>query len=174
MDDPIVTHGGDAVTTTTDYDAIRGTETTFLALPTPTPEDGSTDILITEAAAETLESRDGNHVVIIKSTVIPTTTCETLALIIEAAFEKTLVENLHMTVKSEFPREETAVEYFLNPDKAALGTDSGSAHDVFELLVTDVGAAVVDTGVEEIEVITYDDSGFLAAKVSLINDIGNI
>jgi UDPglucose 6-dehydrogenase len=79
-----------------------------------------------------------------------------------------------MTVKSEFPREETAVEYFLNPDKAALGTDSGSAHDVFELLVTDVGAAVVDTGVEEIGVITYDDSGSLAAKVSLINDIGNI
>ena len=172
MDDPIVTHGGDAVTTTTDYDAIRGTETTFLALPTPTPEDGSTDILIIEAAVETLESRDGNHVVIIKSTVIPTKTCETLALIIEAAFEKTLVENLHMTVKSEFPREETAVEYFLNPD--ALGTDSGSAHDVFELLVTDVGAAVVDTGVEEIGVITYDDSGSLAAKVSLINDIGNI
>lgn len=79
-----------------------------------------------------------------------------------------------MTMKSEFLREETAVEYLLNPDKAALGTESGSAHDVFELLATDAGAAVVDTDVEETEVITYDDSGFLAAKVSLVNDIGNI
>ena len=76
----------------------------------------------------------------------------------------------------EFLREGTAVKDFLIPNTVALGTDSAreTLHSVFEPLVADTGAAVVDTGVEEAKMITYANSGFLTAKVSLINDIGNI
>jgi len=182
LDDLIATHSGDGLTATTDYDAIRDTEITFLALPTPAREDGSIDTSIIEAAAETLgetlQAKDGDHVVTTKSTVIPTTTRETLAPIIEAASGKTLGEDIHMAMNPEFLREGTAVEDFLNPDKVVFGTDSDTAretlHSVFEPLVADTDTAVVDTGIEEAEMMKYANNGFLAAKVSLINDIGNI
>ena len=182
LDDLIATRSGDGLTATTDYDAIRDTEITFLALPTPAREDGSIDTSIIEAAAETLgetlQAKDGDHVVTTKSTVIPTTTRETLAPIIEASSGKTLGDDLHMGMNPEFLREGTAVEDFLDPDKVVFGTDSDTAretlHSVFEPLVADTDAAVVDTDIEEAEMIKYANNGFLAAKVSLINDIGNI
>jgi len=182
LDDLIATRSGDGLTATTDYDAIRDTEITFLALPTPAREDGSIDTSIIEAAAETLgetlQAKDGDHVVTTKSTVIPTTTRETLAPIIEASSGKTLGDDLHMGMNPEFLREGTAVEDFLDPDKVVFGTDSDTAretlHSVFEPLVADTDAAVVDTGIAEAEMIKYANNGFLAAKVSLINDIGNI
>ena len=182
LDELIAIHSGDALTATTDYDSIHDTEITFLALPTPAREDGSIDTSIIEAAAETLgetlQAKDGDHVVTTKSTVIPTTTRKTLAPIIEASSGKTLGEGLHMAMNPEFLREGTAVEDFLNPDKVVFGADSDTArealHSVFEPLLADTDAAVVDTGIEEAEMIKYANNGFLAAKISLINDIGNI
>lgn len=182
LDDLIATHGGDALTATTDYDAIHDTEITFLALPTPAREDGSIDTSIIEAAAETLgrtlQAKNGDHVVTIKSTVIPTTTRETLAPIIEAAAGKTLGDDLHVSMNPEFLREGTAVKDFVDPDKVVFGADSDTAretlHSVFEPLLADSGTAVVNTNIEEAEMIKYANNSFLAAKVSLINDIGNI
>ena len=182
LDDLLAAHSGDRLTATTEYDAVLDTELTFLALPTPAREDGSIDTSIIEAAAETLgetlQAKDGDHVVTTKSTVIPTTTRETLAPILEAASGKTLGEDLHVAMNPEFLREGTAVDDFLDPDKIVLGTDSETAremlHDVFNPLIEETGAPIVDTGIEEAEMIKYANNGFLAAKVSLINDIGNI
>ena len=182
LDELIATHGGDTLTATTAYDDVLDTEITFLALPTPSREDGSIDTSIIEAAAEslgeTLQDKDGDHVVVTKSTVIPTTTTETLAPILEAASGKTLGDELHVAMNPEFLREGTAVEDFLDPDKVVFGAESDTAfdtlHAVFEPLIEQTETAVVDTGIEEAEMIKYANNGFLAAKVSLINDIGNI
>ena len=182
LDDLLAAHSGDSLTATTEYDAVLDTEVTFLALPTPARDDGSIDTSIIEAAAETLgetlQAKDGDHIVTTKSTVIPTTTSETIAPILEAASGKTLGEDLHVAMNPEFLREGTAVGDFLDPDKIVLGTDSDTAREtlrgVFEPLIAETGAPVVDTGIEEAEMIKYANNGFLAAKVSLINDIGNI
>ena len=182
LDDLLATHSGDRLTATTDYDAILDTEITFLSLPTPSREDGSIDTSIIEAAAETLgetlRAKDGDHVVTTKSTVIPTTTRETLGPILERTSGKRLGEDLHVSMNPEFLREGTAVEDFLDPDKIVFGTDSEVAretlHTVFEPLIDQTETAVVDTDIEEAEMIKYANNSFLAAKISLINDIGNI
>ena len=182
LDDLIATHGGDTLTATTAYDDVLDTEITFLALPTPSREDGSIDTSIIEAAAETLgdtlQDKDGDHTVVTKSTVIPTTTSETLAPILETTSEKTLGDDLHVAMNPEFLREGTAVEDFLDPDKVVFGAESDTAldtlHAVLEPLIEETSAPVVETGIEEAEMIKYANNGFLAAKVSLINDIGNI
>jgi UDPglucose 6-dehydrogenase len=182
LDDLLAAHSGDRLTATTEYDAVLDTEITFLALPTPAREDGSIDTSIIEAAAETLgdilRTKTDHHVVTIKSTVLPTTTSEKLAPILEANSGKTLGKDLHVAMNPEFLREGSAVDDFLDPDKIVLGTDSDVARErlqaVFEPLIEETTAPVVDTGIEEAEMIKYANNGFLAAKVSLINDIGNI
>jgi UDPglucose 6-dehydrogenase len=45
---------------------------------------------------------------------------------------------------------------------------------VFDPLIADSQATVVETNTRTAEMIKYANNGFLAAKVSLINDIGNI
>ena len=176
-------HGGDALTATTEYDDVLDTDLTFLALPTPSTDDGSIDTGIIEAAAETLgetlSETDDEHVVVTKSTVVPTTTAETLTPIIADASGKTIGEGLHVGMNPEFLREGSAVEDFRQPDKLVFGTQDDETalealHDVYRPLLDAVAPPVVETGVAEAEMIKYANNAFLASKVSLINDIGNI
>jgi UDPglucose 6-dehydrogenase len=185
LDDLVAEHGGDRLQATTDYDAVRETELTMLALPTPSNADGSIDLQYMEAGAtaigETIadDSSEEPHLVVTKSTVIPTTTESHLApAIADAGLERGT--DFLVASNPEFQREGTAVEDFLNPDKLVFGTDDSRAtellHDLYQPLreTASGDAPVFETGIAEAEMIKYANNAFLAAKVSLINDLGNI
>jgi UDPglucose 6-dehydrogenase len=182
--DPLVSvYGGDRLRATTDYDAIRETDLTILALPTPSNDDGSIDLGPMQAGAESvgeaLASKDGYHLVVVKSTVVPGTTEDTLAPLVAEASGKTLGADLGVAVNPEFQREGTAVDDFMEPDKIVLGTQGDDRAldllaELYEPLVTQWDTPVVETGLAEAEMIKYANNAFLASKVSLINDLGNI
>ncbi|QAU12147.1 UDP-glucose/GDP-mannose dehydrogenase family protein [Halorubrum sp. BOL3-1] len=167
---------------TTDYAAVLDTEVTFLCLPTPQNDDGSIDLSIMEAGAtqlgETLAEKSDWHTVVVKSTVVPGSTEDTITPILEDASDTTAGEAFGVGMNPEFLREGTAVNDFLNPDKVVLGADDDRAladiHDVFDPLVAQADAPVVETDTRTAEMIKYANNAFLAAKISLINDIGNI
>ncbi|WP_144902895.1 UDP-glucose 6-dehydrogenase AglM [Halobellus captivus] len=183
LDELVAEHAGDRLRATTDYAAIRDTDVTFLALPTPSEDDGHIDLSIMKAGARslgaTLAEKDGHHLVVTKSTVVPTTTEAVIAPILTEESGKTLGEDLDIGMNPEFLREGSAVEDFLAPDKVVLGSETERAGDllrgVFDPLVARAGdPPVVETGVAEAEMIKYANNGFLAAKISLANDIANI
>ena len=174
--------GAGRLRATTDYDAILDTDVTFLCLPTPSRGDGSIDLSIMEMGAETLgqtlQKKDGWHTIIVKSTVVPLTTEDVITPVLRGESGKTPGEDFGVGMNPEFLREGTAVGDFLHPDKVVLGAnDKRTADDmysVFEPLVKREGCPVVETGTREAEMIKYANNGFLAAKISLMNDIGNI
>ncbi|MBV0900422.1 UDP-glucose 6-dehydrogenase AglM [Haloarcula salina] len=185
LDELVAEHGGERLRATTDYDVIRETDLTMLALPTPSNDDGSIDLQFMEAGASSVGEAlaggddDGPHLVVTKSTVVPNTTEDRLAArIAEAGLERG--EDFLVASNPEFQREGTAVEDFLNPDKLVFGTDDERAtallHELYEPLREAAAGdvPVVETGIPEAEMIKYANNTFLAAKVSLINDIGNI
>ena len=184
--DLIAAHAGPEGTgrlrATTDYAAVRDTDVTFLCLPTPQNDDGSIDLSIMEAGAsqlgETLAVKDDWHTVVVKSTVVPGSTADTITPVLERESGKTAGEDFGVGMNPEFLREGTAVHDFLNPDKLVLGADDDRALDdmrsVFDPLVEAADAPVVETDTRTAEMIKYANNGFLAAKISLINDIGNI
>ncbi|WP_436911211.1 UDP-glucose 6-dehydrogenase AglM [Halosimplex marinum] len=182
LDDLVAEHAGERLRATTDYDAVRETDVTFLALPTPSEDDGAIDLAYMEAGAaslgEALADKDGDHLVVVKSTVVPGSTEEVIAPAIEETSGKTAGEGFRVAMNPEFLRMGTAVEDFLDPQKIVFGARRPAAYDtlgeVFAPLVEESDAAVVETGIREAEMIKYANNGFLAAKVSLINDIGNI
>ncbi|PSP95958.1 UDP-glucose 6-dehydrogenase [Halobacteriales archaeon QS_4_62_28] len=181
LQERIERHAGDRLRATTDYDAVRGTEATFLALPTPAQEDGSNDLSIMETGAqslgEVLEPGD-DHLVVVKSTVVPGSTDDVVAPAIETAGDLSVGEDFQVAMNPEFLRMGTAVADFLNPDKIVLGANDGDAYDtlsaVYDPLIEETGAPVVQTGIREAEMIKYANNSFLATKVSLINELGNI
>ena len=167
---------------TTNYDAVLDTDVTFLCLPTPQNDDGSIDLSIMEAGASqlgaTLAETPDWHTVVVKSTVVPGSTEDTITPILEAESGKVAGEEFGVGMNPEFLREGTAVHDFTNPDKVVLGADDERAlaevRDVFDPLVLKSDAPLVETDTRTAEMIKYANNSFLAAKVSLINDLGNI
>ena len=167
---------------TTAYDAVLDTDVTFLCLPTPQRDDGSIDLSIMKAGAEqlgqTVAEKDDWHTVIVKSTVVPGSTEDVITPILADESGRTPGDDFGVGMNPEFLREGTAVADFLTPDKVVLGADDDRAladmRDVFAPLVANTDAPVVETDTRTAEMIKYANNGFLAAKVSLINDIGNI
>ncbi|QKY22036.1 UDP-glucose/GDP-mannose dehydrogenase family protein (plasmid) [Halolamina sp. CBA1230] len=167
---------------TTDYQAVLDTDVTFLCLPTPQNDDGSIDLSIMEAGAEqlgkTLAEKDAWHTVVVKSTVIPGSTEDVITAILEDEMDREAGVDFGVGMNPEFLREGTAVHDFLDPDKVVLGADDERAledmHGVFDPLIERADAHLVETDTRTAEMIKYANNSFLAAKVSLINDIGNI
>jgi UDPglucose 6-dehydrogenase len=183
LDALVSAYGGKTLQATTDYDAVTDTDLTMLALPTPNEPDGSIDLSAMkagiESVGEALREKDGYHLVVVKSTVIPGTTEDELRPILESASGKTDGDEIGLAVNPEFLREGSAVDDFMEPDKIVVGTDGDErALDLlatlYEPIVTDWDVPVVETGRREGEMIKYANNSFLAAKVSLINDLGNI
>ena len=183
LDELVSAWAGDRLRATTDYGAIRETDLTMLALPTPSNDDGSIDLEYMRAGArsvgEALAEGEEFHLVVVKSTVVPGTTEEVLEPILADESDRTPGDTLSVAVNPEFQREGSAVEDFMEPDKIVLGTDgNGRALDrlaeLYEPIVLEWDVPVVETGRREAEMIKYANNAFLASKVSLINDIGNI
>jgi UDPglucose 6-dehydrogenase len=182
--DPLVSaYAGGRLRATTDHAAAADTDVTFLAVGTPANPDGSIDATGLLAAAEdvggAIAEKSGYHLVVVKSTVLPDVIDEELVPTIEAASGKTDGESIGIAVNPEFQREGSAVEDFMEPDKIVLGTDGDERAldrlaELYQPLVSEWEIPVVETGRREAAMIKYANNTFLAAKVSLINDIGNV
>jgi UDPglucose 6-dehydrogenase len=181
LDDLLARHAGDGLRATTDYDALRDAAVIFLALPTPANDDGSIDTAVVEAGAESLgrvlADADGAPTVVVKSTVIPGTTEDVVGPILERASGLRAGEGFGLATNPEFLREGSAVADFTAPDKLVFGTTDDRALAALEAVYAPVlegDVPVVRTGLREAEMIKYANNAFLAAKVSLINELGNI
>jgi len=181
LDDLLAAHGGDRLRATTDYGAVRKTEVTLLALPTPAGPDGSIDTSVLEAAAASLGAALADkrepHVVGVKSTVIPGVTEERVAPTVADAAGATLGEGIHVATNPEFLREGSAVADFRNPHEIVIGAETDRAADRLEALYEpfrDDDTPVVHAGTREGMMIKYANNAFLASKISLINDVGNV
>lgn len=109
LDDLVATHAGTNLRATTDDEAVLETDGTFLALPTPTSEDGGIDPSIletaTESLGEVLADKEDTHLVVVKSTVGPGTTENVVEPLLERTSGKRLGEDLLVAMNPEFLRE---------------------------------------------------------------------
>ncbi len=87
-------------------------------------------------------------------------------------------DQVEMGMNPEFLREGSAVADFQNPDKLVFGTNSEWATEqlqlVFEPLLEEQSIPIVETDPATASMIKYANNAFLASKISLVNDLGNI
>ena len=181
----IAEHAGTTLRATTTYDSVADTDVTFLAIQTPAREDGSIETEILEAAAEmtgeALTESGDRHLVVTKSTVVPPALSHVRAALRRGLGEELATDDtgrVAFGTNPEFLREGTAVEDFAHPDKLVVGTDVDWARErleaVYAPLLERHDAPVVRTDPETAMMIKYANNAFLAAKVSLVNDLGNV
>ncbi|WP_313691370.1 UDP-glucose/GDP-mannose dehydrogenase family protein [Halorarum halobium] len=178
----VAEHAGDNLRATTSYDAVPETDVTFITVQTPSREDGSLDYSYVEAAAEmtgeALGGKTDAHVVAVKSTVLPGTIEDVVVPAVRGAAERTGTEEIGFVANPEFLSEGTAVSDFWNADKIVVGTSEPSAaatvRDLYHADERLADVPVVETDVRTGEMIKYANNAFLAAKVSLVNELGNV
>jgi UDPglucose 6-dehydrogenase len=181
LDELLAEHTGERLTASTEYDLVPAGDITFLAIGTPSREDGSIDLGAIEAAAkstgEALSETTERHLVVVKSTVTPGAIEEQIAPAIRdgAGEASDLIE---VATNPEFLREGSAVTDFFEPDKLVFGTESewaaGRLDALYEPLLERHDAPVVYTDPKTASMVKYANNAFLAAKISLINELGNV
>lgn len=182
LDELLARHIGDRLQATTSYDAVDESDVTVLAIGTPSNPDGSIDLGPLSAAATSLGDSLGRladgerQLVVVKSTITPPSVDT-----IRSALHDGLGEvdgEVELATNPEFLREGTAVSDFQTPDKLVFGTDSAWASEtltrLYEPLVAETDVPIVDTDPKTAMMVKYANNAFLAAKISLANDLGNI
>jgi len=163
--------------TTTDYPRIAGSELICICVGTPSNEDGSMSLEhIAKAAkqiAEVLKKRDDYCVIAIKSTVVPGTTEELVIPTLEESGKKA-GKDFGVCMDPEFLQEGKAVHYYMNPARIIIGELDPRSGDMLANLYRDFKAPIMRTSIRTAEMIKLASNCFLAAKISLINEIGNI
>jgi UDPglucose 6-dehydrogenase len=160
---------------TTDLgDAISRSRAIFIAVGTPPKPDGSANLTYVENVARTIaEHMNGPKLVITKSTV-PIGTGRMIAQILE---ESGNGQKGSVVSNPEFLREGSAIEDFLKPDRVVIGaSDEESVALMREIYAPlhSLEIPFVVTNVESAELIKYAANGFLATKISFINEVAQI
>jgi len=152
-------------------EAIRSSRAIFIAVGTPPKADGSADLRYVEEVARTIARyMNGPKLIVTKSTV-PIGTGRMIEKILTEAgngHKGTVVSN------PEFLREGSAIEDFMKPDRVVVGaSDRESVHLMQEIYAPlhSLEIPFVVTNVESAELIKYASNGFLATKISFINEI---
>ncbi|HEY0160681.1 MAG TPA: UDP-glucose/GDP-mannose dehydrogenase family protein [Thermoanaerobaculia bacterium] len=160
---------------TTDLpEAIRAGRAIFIAVGTPPKPDGSADLrYVKEVANSIAEHMNGPKLVITKSTV-PIGTGRLIEQIIEShatGHKASIVSN------PEFLREGSAIEDFMKPDRVVVGVSDPEAAEMMKEIYAPLHSLEIPfvvTNVESSELIKYAANGFLAVKITFINEIASV
>ena len=154
-------------------EAVRRSEVVFVAVGTPTDEDGSADLKhVLGVAREIGRAMSGYTVVVDKSTV-PAGTSE----LVRDAIRRETTQPFSVVSNPEFLKQGAAVEDFLKPDRVVIGANDDRAAGIMRDLYrpfTRTGAPIMVMDCASAEVCKYAANAMLATRISFMNEIANV
>lgn len=125
------------VRATADIDiAVVNSDVTFVVVPTPSGPDGSFSnahvISAVRDIGTALRRKDGYHLIVIASTVIPGSTDGPIREALEAAFGRSIAERVGLCYSPEFIALGSVIRDMLNPDFVLIGESDSRAGDLLE------------------------------------------
>jgi len=155
--------------------AVADAELVFIAVGTPSRRgDGYADLTyVREAAKQIAAAMDGYTAVVTKSTV-PVGTGREVADIIRTTNPKA---DFDVISNPEFLREGSAIDDFMRPNRVVIGVESERGREKMRELYRPlflIETPILFTGLETAELIKYAANGFLAMKISFINQVADL
>ena len=172
----LLTKNKERIRATTDYTiGINSSSVTFLCVGTPPKDDGSIDLsFITTAIKKLAKILEKDHILVVKSTVVPGTTRDILIPLLEKESGKKAGKDFSVVMNPEFLREGKAIYDFMHPDRIILGVEDPSGEQVLKELYEPFHSQILKTKITEAEMIKYASNALLATKISFANEIGNL
>ena len=158
--------------------AIENTDICFIAVGTPSGEDGSADLQYVLAVAKDIgKYMNGYKIVVDKSTVPVGTADKVKATIIEELNKRGVKYNFDVVSNPEFLKEGDAINDFMKPDRIVIGADSEKAANIMHELYSPFARThdkIIHMSVRSAEMTKYAANAMLATKISFMNDIANL
>ncbi len=157
--------------------AVADAELVIVTVGTPTTEGGIDLTHLGTALNEigmALAADDSYRVVVIKSTVVPTTTTRFALPLLEHASGKVVGQGFGLTMNPEFLREGTAVNDFQVPDRIVIGEYDARSGAAVQALYEPYACPKVHTGLSDAELIKYTSNALLATLISFSNEVATV
>ena len=153
--------------------AARESEVVFVAVGTPSGENGAADVRhVLRAAREVGTAMDGYTVVVLKSTV-PVGTAGR----VQAAIGEETAEPFSVVSNPEFLKQGSALDDFLKPDRVVIGVEDERAARLMVSIYkpfTRTGAPIEIMDRTSAELSKYVANAMLATRVSFMNEVANL
>ncbi len=153
-------------------DAVRRSDIIFIAVGTPPKASGESDLTAVEEVAHGIAQALDRYKVIVNKSTVPVGTGDLVRDIIEKNRRRPV--NFDVVSNPEFLREGSAIEDTLRPDRIVIGAPSQQVAMPLLELYAPLERPMIITDVHSAEIIKYASNGFLAAKISFINEIANL
>lgn len=164
---------------TTDMDrAVNHGTLQFIAVGTPSGEDGSADLQYVVAVAKTIGERMTDYKVVINKSTVPVGTAEKVSEALRTELAARGAEIPFDVVSNpEFLKEGAAINDFMKPDRIVVGTNSTKAEKLLRELYSPFNRShdrMIFMDVRSAELTKYAANAMLATKISFINEMANL
>jgi GDP-mannose 6-dehydrogenase len=162
--------------TTSPEEAVANSDVSLLCVGTPSRKNGSLDLTYLERVSaqigRALRSKTNYHVVVVRSTVLPGTTEETVIPALERSSGLKAGRDFGVAMNPEYLREGTGVADFDTPEKTVIGQLDDASGDALVEMYGDFADRIFRVPIRVAEAAKYVDNAFHALKVGFANEVG--
>jgi UDPglucose 6-dehydrogenase len=152
---------------------VRASQIIFIAVGTPTGEDGSADLQhVLGVARDIARAMNGYKVIVNKSTV-PVGT----AVKVRDVVRRETTHPFSVVSNPEFLKQGAAIDDFMKPDRVVIGAEDPRSADLMRELYapfTRTGAPVMLMDCASAELCKYAANAMLATRITFMNEIANV
>jgi UDPglucose 6-dehydrogenase len=152
---------------------VRNAQIIFIAVGTPTGEDGSADLRHVMDVAEQIGKAMNGYKVIVDKSTVPVGTAEKVRQVIR----KHTNHPFSVVSNPEFLKQGAAIEDFMKPDRVVIGAEDQRAGEIMKELYapfTRTGAPIMMMDCASAELCKYAANAMLATRISFMNEISNV
>lgn len=151
----------------------------FIAVGTPSDEDGNADLSHVNTVAETIADNMCKSLLIVTKSTVPVGTSFRIKDLIHKRLNDRGLSDLQFDVASnpEFLKEGAAVNDFMSPDRVIVGVESKEAEELMSKLYRPFllnNFRVIFMDILSSEMTKYASNAMLATRISFMNDIANL
>jgi len=158
--------------------AVLNSEMSFLCVGTPSLRNGKLDLghiePVCREIGHIIKNKKGDHLVVLRSTVLPGTAETVVIPALENSSGKKLGQGFGVCVNPEFMREGTAVSDFLEPSMTIIGAADARHSGVLREIYQWVPGRIFETSFRSAEMVKYVCNAWHAVKVSFANEVGTL
>lgn len=164
---------------TTDYKkGVDHAKVCFIAVPTPSRDDGSCDTRYVEAAARSIGRAMDEYKIVVNKSTVPVGTASFVAKTIreELALRKVSFE-VDVVSNPEFLKEGAAIQDCLKPDRIIIGADTQRSADAMREIYSAFTLSherIISMDILSAEMTKYAANAMLATRISFMNEIAEI
>lgn len=165
---------------TTDLPSVlNDMEVIFIAVGTPSDENGTADLSYVMTVADTIADNMTKPLLIVTKSTVPVGTSYRIKDRVRERLNKRGLENLKFDVASnpEFLKEGAAVNDFMSPDRVVVGVESEHAKEIMTRLYRPFllnNFRVIFMDILSSEMTKYASNAMLATRISFMNDVANL